>query len=74
MPLGEVQIDRICAAGALFGNIPIVRNNFSKVILLIIVVSVLPIAWEAFGAWRAARREKARATQPGTASSGKAKQ
>jgi len=48
-------------AGALFGNIPIVRNNFSKVILIIIVVSVLPIAWEAFGAWRAARRERLRA-------------
>jgi len=48
-------------AGALFGNIPIVRNNFSKVILLIIVASVLPIAWEAFGAWRAARRERLRA-------------
>jgi len=61
-------------AGALFGNIPIVKNNFSKVILLIIIVSVLPIAWEAYAAWREARREKARATQPGTASSGKAKQ
>jgi len=43
-------------AGALFGNIPIVKNNFSKVILLIIVVSVLPIAWEALVAWRASRR------------------
>ena len=43
-------------AGALFGNIPIVKDNFSKVILLIIVVSVLPIAWEALAAWRASRR------------------
>ena len=33
----------ICALlGALFGNIPIVRNNFSAVIIGIIVVSLLP--------------------------------
>ena len=45
-------------AGAIFGQIPLVKNNFSKVILGIIVVSVLPIAWEAFAAWRAARAER----------------
>ena len=39
-------------AGALFGNIPFVKSNFSKVILAIIVVSVLPIAFE----WWKARR------------------
>jgi membrane-associated protein len=43
-------------AGALFGNSPWVNANFSKVILGIIVLSVMPIAWEAFAAWRAARR------------------
>ncbi|MFM1821843.1 MAG: hypothetical protein RI967_109 [Planctomycetota bacterium] len=44
-------------AGALFGEIPIVKRNFSKVILVIIVVSVLPIALE----WWKARRAAARA-------------
>ena len=43
-------------AGALFGNIPLIKNNFSKVILVIIFVSVLPIAWEWFKAMRAARK------------------
>lgn len=33
----------ICTiAGYLFGNIPIVKDNFSTVLLLIIFVSVLP--------------------------------
>lgn len=44
-------------AGALFGEIPIVKRNFSKVILVIILVSVLPIALE----WWKARRAAARA-------------
>ena len=43
-------------AGALFGNIPLIKNNFSKVILVIIFFSVLPIAWEWFKATRAARK------------------
>jgi len=40
-------------AGALFGNLPFIKDNFSKVILAIIVVSVLPIFIE----WWKARRE-----------------
>jgi len=43
-------------AGAIFGNIPWVKDNFSKVNLGIIVLSVMPIAWEAFVAWRMSRR------------------
>jgi membrane-associated protein len=43
-------------AGAIFGNIPIVKNNFSKVILIIIIVSVLPLVFEWWKAWRAARK------------------
>jgi membrane-associated protein len=50
---GILWVFLFVGAGYLFGNLPIIKQNFSKVILLIIIVSVLPIAWE----WWAARRE-----------------
>lgn len=46
-------------AGALFGNLPFIKDNFSKVILLIIFVSVLPIFIEWWKARREAKREAA---------------
>lgn len=47
--------------GYFFGNLPFVRNNMKIVILGIIIVSVLPIAWEMFRAWIGARQLKAKA-------------
>lgn len=41
--------------GYLFGNLPVVRDNFGLLILGIIGVSLLPIVWE----WVKARRERA---------------
>ena len=38
--------------GYFFGNITIVRENFSLVILAIIAISVLPLAVEGLRAWR----------------------
>lgn len=46
-------------AGYAFGNIPIVRDNFSLVALGIVFVSVLPMAIEMFRSWRGARRSAA---------------
>jgi membrane-associated protein len=44
----------IClGAGLLFGNIPVVKENFSLVVLAIIALSVLPILLEAWKARRA---------------------
>lgn len=43
----------ICAgAGYLFGNIPVVKENFELVVLGIIFVSILPLIIEGFRAWR----------------------
>jgi membrane-associated protein len=47
-------------AGYAFGNMPVVQKNMKVVILGIIVVSVLPIAWEFAKAWM----EKRRAEKP----------
>ncbi len=39
-------IGLIIAAGYLFGNIPVVKNNFTLVILAIIFISILPAVIE----------------------------
>jgi membrane-associated protein len=44
-------------AGYAFGNIPIVRRNFSLVVLAIIVLSILPAAVEG---WRQHRKARSR--------------
>jgi membrane-associated protein len=43
----------ICAgAGYLFGNIPVVKENFELVVIAIVLISVLPLAIEVLKAWR----------------------
>jgi membrane-associated protein len=44
--------------GYALGNVEIVRRNFEKVVLLIIFVSVLPVAKEILAAWRKPAREE----------------
>jgi membrane-associated protein len=41
-------------AGYLFGNIPLVKRNFTLVVFAIIIISVLPAVIEA---WRARRAQ-----------------
>jgi len=33
-------------AGYIFGNLPVIRHNFSLVIMVIIAISLVPVAWE----------------------------
>ena len=58
MPAGRFQIFNIVGAGAwvmlflcggfLFGNLPVVKNNFGLVTLLIVGLSLLPLLWMMF--------------------------
>jgi membrane-associated protein len=43
----------ICAgAGYLFGNIPVVKENFELVVIVIVAISVIPLVLELLKAWR----------------------
>jgi membrane-associated protein len=54
--IGGVAWVAVCIfAGFFFGNIPVVRQNFSIAILAIIFISVLPLAWEAWKARQAGK-------------------
>jgi membrane-associated protein len=55
---GVVWVGLFVWAGYFFGNLPVVKENFSMVILAIIALSVLPIAVEVLRAWREGRRER----------------
>jgi membrane-associated protein len=57
---GIVWVSLFTVAGYLFGNIPFVRDNFSLVVLAIILVSVVPIATEAVKARREGRQTQTR--------------
>ncbi|MCA1790293.1 MAG: DedA family protein, partial [Thioalkalivibrio sp.] len=43
--------------GYLFGNIPVVKERFSLVILAIILLSVLPIVFEMYKGWREGKKD-----------------
>lgn len=51
-------------AGYLFGNIPFVRDNFSLVVIAIILVSVLPMVLEALRARREGKRAAVKVPEP----------
>lgn len=56
---GFVWIYFFIYAGFFFGNIPMIQKNFKIVILAIIFLSVLPIVFEAWRAWRENKKNPA---------------
>lgn len=57
---GFIWIYFFTYAGYLFGNQPFVQKNFKLVILAIIILSVLPMVFEGWRAWRDSRRAGAK--------------
>ncbi len=53
---GFIWIYFFTYAGYLFGNQPFVQKNFKLVILAIIILSVLPMVFEGWRAWRDSRK------------------
>lgn len=53
---GMGWVASLTTLGYLLGNVPIVKNNFEKVILLIVFLSILPGIIEGVKHWRASRR------------------
>ena len=44
-------------AGYYFGQIPFVKNNLEKAVLLVIFISILPIIFEVIKGWREKKRK-----------------
>jgi membrane-associated protein len=60
---GAVWVLALIFAGYKFGNVPFVKANFSLVIVVIIIISILPAVWE-FVRSRTRRPEPVPATTP----------
>ena len=43
---GFLWVTSFIWGGYLFGNVPVIKNNFGVVTILIIVISLLPVVWE----------------------------
>ena len=54
-----IWVGLFLGAGYFFGALPFVQKNMKVVILGIIIVSILPIAWEFFVAWKEKRKASA---------------
>ncbi len=55
---GLLWISTLTAAGYFFGQVPIIKHNFSLVIVAIIIISVMPAIIEVLRQWAAAKGQK----------------
>ena len=53
---GIAWITSLVYSGYLFGNLPVVRDNLSLIVIGIVLVSVLPVAIKVFQEWRSSRQ------------------
>ena len=60
---GIVWVALFTFAGYFFGNIPFIRDHFSLVVIAIVLVSVLPMVFEALKARRESKQAKAGAVE-----------
>ena len=51
---GLLWVTLLLGSGYLFGNIPFIQSHFYLVVIVIVLLSLLPVAWE----WITAKREK----------------
>jgi membrane-associated protein len=58
---GFIWIYAFTYLGFAFGNLPFVQKNFKLVILAIIIISVLPMVFEGWRAWKETRLARAQA-------------
>ncbi len=55
---GIIWVGLFLGAGYLFGNIPFIRDHFSMVVLVIVLISILPMVLEALKAQRENKQSK----------------
>ena len=55
---GAIWVLSFTLLGYAFGNLPWVRKYFTLLIIGIIIVSVMPIVWEVYRAWRSPEEEQ----------------
>lgn len=53
---GVLWVVSLTVAGYFFGNIPVIKDNLTLIILALIIIPSLPAIYVAFKEWRAARR------------------